>query len=86
MLTSELVGAIGIVVMITLLMLRMPIGIAMLLVGFVGFAYLNGLGLALVALGTAPYSYSAVYDLAVIPLFVLMGNCAGASGMSSRAL
>jgi tripartite ATP-independent transporter DctM subunit len=82
MLTSELVGAIGIFVMITLLMLRMPIGIAMLLVGFVGFAYLNGLGLALAALGSAPYSYSAVYDLAVIPLFVLMGNCAGASGMS----
>ena len=63
-------------------MLRMPIGIAMLLVGFVGFAYLNGLPPALAALGTAPYSYSAVYDLAVIPLFVLMGNCAGASGMS----
>jgi tripartite ATP-independent transporter DctM subunit len=60
----------------------MPIGIAMLLVGFVGFAYLNGLPPALAALGSAAYSYSAVYDLAVIPLFVLMGNCAGASGMS----
>ncbi len=82
MLTSELAGGLGIVAMITLLMLRMPIGIAMLLVGFIGFAYLNGLRPALAALGTAPYSYSAVYDLAVIPLFVLMGNSAGASGMS----
>ena len=54
--------------------LRMPIGIAMLLVGIVGFGVLNGLRPALAALGTYPYSYAAVYDFAVIPLFVLMGN------------
>jgi tripartite ATP-independent transporter DctM subunit len=34
------------------------------------------------ALGSYPYSYSAIYEFAVIPLFVLMGNAAGASGMS----
>lgn len=82
MLDPEIIGLIGIVIMLGLLVVRMPIGIAMLLVGIVGFAILNGIGPALTALGTYPYSYSAVYDLAVIPLFVLMGNCAGASGMS----
>jgi tripartite ATP-independent transporter DctM subunit len=79
---SELIGILGIVVMLALLALRMPIGIAMLLVGIVGFGTLNGMKPAMSALGSYPYSYSAVYDLAVIPLFVLMGNCAGVSGMS----
>ncbi|MPZ38995.1 MAG: TRAP transporter large permease subunit [Rhizobiales bacterium] len=78
----EIIGLLGIVVMITLLALRMPIGIAMMLVGIIGFAILSGVGPALSVLGTYPYSYSAVYELAVIPLFVLMGNAAAASGMS----
>lgn len=81
-LDRETIGVIGIVVMLILLALRMPIGIAMLLVGITGFAWLNGLPAALSSLGNAPYSYSTVYDLAVIPLFVLMGNCAAVSGMS----
>jgi TRAP-type mannitol/chloroaromatic compound transport system permease large subunit len=80
--SPEIIGLIGVVVMIVLLALRMPIGIAMLLVGIVGFATLSGVGPALSVLGTYPYSYSAVYELAVIPLFVLMGNAAAASGMS----
>jgi tripartite ATP-independent transporter DctM subunit len=81
-LDRETIGVIGIVAMLILLALRMPIGIAMLLVGISGFAWLNGMPAALAALGNAPYSYSTVYDLAVIPLFVLMGNCAAVSGMS----
>ncbi|MFM7567310.1 MAG: TRAP transporter large permease, partial [Betaproteobacteria bacterium] len=79
--SSEAIGAIGLVVMLGLLALRMPIGIAMFLVGSVGFAVLNGPQAALMALGTYPYSYAAYYDLAVIPLFVLMGSIASACGM-----
>ena len=62
--------------------LRMPIGIAMLLVGIVGFGILNGWTAALAALGSYPYQYAAVYDFAVIPLFVLMGNLGSVSGMA----
>jgi len=79
--SPENIGLIGIVVMLVMLALKMPIGIAMLLVGIVGFGMLNGWPAALSALGSYPYSYAAVYDLAVIPLFVLMGNLASASGM-----
>lgn len=79
--SSEAIGAIGLVIMLGLLALRMPIGIAMFLVGSVGFAVLNGPQAALMALGTYPYSYAAYYDLAVIPLFVLMGSIASACGM-----
>ena len=76
--SSEAIGAIGLAAMLALLALRMPIGIAMFLVGSVGFAVLNGIDAALMALGTYPYSYAAYYDLAVIPLFVLMGSIASA--------
>jgi len=75
------IGLIGIVVMLLLLALRMPIGIAMLLVGAVGFMILHGVQPALHMLGSYPYSYSAYYELSVIPLFVLMGNAASVSGM-----
>lgn len=79
---SEWIGLIGIAVLLLLLVLRVPIGIAMLLVGIVGFAILNGVPAAMAALGTYPYAYAAVYDFAVIPLFVLMGNLGSASGMA----
>jgi tripartite ATP-independent transporter DctM subunit len=79
---SDAIGLIGIGVLLLLMALRMPIGIAMLLVGIVGFAILNGPQAALAALGSYPYQYAAVYDFAVIPLFVLMGNLGAVSGMA----
>ncbi len=79
---GDIVGLIGIVALLALMALRMPIGIAMLLVGIVGFGYLNGFQPALAALATYPYAYAAVYDFAVIPLFVLMGNLGSVSGMA----
>jgi tripartite ATP-independent transporter DctM subunit len=76
------IGLLGIAVLLFLMALRMPIGVAMLLVGIVGFGILNGWHAALAALGTYPYQYAAVYDFAVIPLFVLMGNLGSVSGMA----
>jgi tripartite ATP-independent transporter DctM subunit len=81
MISPEMIGLLGIVAMLILLALRMPIGIAMLLVGAVGFTVLHGVRPALFMLGSYPYGYAAVYELAVIPLFVLMGNAAAVSGM-----
>ena len=49
---SELIGLAGIGVLLLLMVLRVPIGIAMLLVGIVGFAILNGLPAAFAALAT----------------------------------
>ena len=79
---GDLIGLGGIAVLLLLMVLRMPIGIAMLLVGIVGFAMLNGVANALHALGSYPYAYAGVYDFAVIPLFVLMGNLGTVSGMA----
>jgi tripartite ATP-independent transporter DctM subunit len=74
-------GLIGMAALLALLFLRMPIGIAMALVGAVGVAVLNSPSAALNSLGAFPYSHAAVQAFAVIPLFVLMGNFAAVSGM-----
>jgi tripartite ATP-independent transporter DctM subunit len=80
--TPTLAGVVGIAALLALLALRMPIGVAMALVGAVGIAALNSPEAALTILGSYPYSYAAVQALSVIPLFVLMGNFAVVSGMS----
>jgi len=74
-------GLAGMAALLVLLFLRMPIGLAMTLVGAVGIALLNSPSAALHSLGAFPYSHAAVQAFAVIPLFVLMGNFAAVSGM-----
>ena len=76
-------GVAGMAALLALLFLRMPIGIAMALVGAAGIAVLNTPDAALHVLGSYPFSYAAVQALSVIPLFVLMGNFAAVSGMSA---
>jgi tripartite ATP-independent transporter DctM subunit len=75
------IGLIGMAALLVLLALRMPIGIAMSLVGAIGIAVLNSPSAALIVLGSYPFSYASVHSLSVIPLFVLMGNFAVVSGM-----
>jgi tripartite ATP-independent transporter DctM subunit len=60
----------------------MQIGLAMGLVGFVGFAAIVGINPALGILRTVPFSTFASQELSVIPLFILMGAFAFSSGMS----
>src|SRR3972149_3130113 len=71
--SPELVGILGIVLLLILFALRMQIGLAMLIVGFLGFAYLGSTGASLTLLGMVPYATAAAYGLSVIPLFILMG-------------
>jgi tripartite ATP-independent transporter DctM subunit len=81
--TPTSVGLIGMAALLVLLFARMPIGIAMSLVGAAGVAVLNSPEAALNSLGSFPYSHAAVQAFAVIPLFVLMGNFAAVSGMGT---
>ena len=79
----NLVAAIGIVILLVLLFLGMNIGMAMLVVGFVGYAFVVNLNAALGVVATVPTTQASNYALTVIPLFVLMGNLAFASGIST---
>jgi C4-dicarboxylate transporter DctM subunit len=80
--SPTIIGIIGIAVLVVLIFAGMNIGLAMLTVGFVGFAAVVGRTAAFGILETVPYSTSATYALAVIPLFVFMGELAFVSGMS----
>jgi tripartite ATP-independent transporter DctM subunit len=71
--SPELVGILGIVLLLILFSLRMQIGLAMLIVGFVGFAILASTSGSLTLLGMVPYATASAYGLSVIPLFMLMG-------------
>jgi tripartite ATP-independent transporter DctM subunit len=79
--TPTTVGILGTCAMLALMCARMPIGIAMALAGAAGIAVLNSPAAALNNLGSFPFSHAAVQSFSVIPLFVLMGNFATASGM-----
>ena len=71
-------------VMLTLMVVRVPIGIAMFVVGFGGYLYLTGGNLAalLNSLKNLAYARLSNYDLVVIPLFLLMGQFATHGGLS----
>jgi tripartite ATP-independent transporter DctM subunit len=62
----------------------MPIAFAMALVGFAGFAYLGDPDPALNLLAQDIYDTFSLYSLSVIPMFILMGSFAFASGISNR--
>jgi C4-dicarboxylate transporter DctM subunit len=78
------VGIVGIGFLIVLFLIRLPVAFAMGLVGVVGFAYLAGPGPALSILSQDIFEQFSSYPLTVIPMFILMGTFAFASGISRR--
>jgi tripartite ATP-independent transporter DctM subunit len=82
--TPHAVGIAGFAVMIAMIFLRVPVAIALGVVGTVGYAALNGWTQALLVLGRVPLTFASAYDLSVVPLFVLMGVIAAHSGMASE--
>ncbi|HET9491108.1 MAG TPA: TRAP transporter large permease [Methylomirabilota bacterium] len=71
--------------MLGLMALRVPIAIAMFIPGAVGYALLASPTVLLNHLKGAAWARLSVYDLSVIPLFLLMGQFATQGGLS-RAL
>jgi tripartite ATP-independent transporter DctM subunit len=79
------VGLIGIVVLLLMLFfLRMPVGFAMGIVGFLGFWHVINLKAALGMLGSEVWGVFSSYGLTVIPLFILMGQICFYSGVNKR--
>jgi C4-dicarboxylate transporter DctM subunit len=81
--STNAVAFIGFASLFALMMLRVPVGIAMGAVGVLGFGYLIGdITPALKILSQSPIRTATDAEFAVIPLFLLMGAFASASGMS----
>ena len=67
------------VILFALMLLRVPVGIAMALVGVGGFAMLTDLGPALSLLELTPIRTLTDFTFGLVPLFILMGALANAS-------
>lgn len=95
------IGVLGLISLFALLAIRMPVGISLLGVGFVGTiianankliligmspdaAWAKGWKIAFSNLAGETFEAASNYNLLVIPMFVLMGTLAGASGMSNE--
>ena len=78
-------GGLSFPLLLALMALRMPIGLAMFGVGAAGYVLLADAGTLLSWLKSTPYYLFSNYTLSVIPLFILMGALAERTGLS-RAL
>jgi tripartite ATP-independent transporter DctM subunit len=69
--------------MLILIGLRVPIGVAMGGVAFLGLWYLRNFNIALSVLRDTPFVFAANWDLSAIPMFLLMGAIASNSGIGA---
>jgi C4-dicarboxylate transporter, DctM subunit len=77
------IGAVGMLALFGLIVLKVPIGYAMMAVGVAGFALQTKLSAAGILLASEPSNLLASVDLATLPLFLLMGTFANAAGFSA---
>jgi len=78
------VGIVGIVFLVFLFLLRMPVAFAMAFVGFLGFSYLGSFQAGLKLLARDFFEQFSNFPLSAIPMFILMGSFAFASGIGKR--
>lgn len=76
-------GLLSLVILVALIAIRIPVAYSMILVGGVGIALINGPQLLLSQLKTLAYGQFSIYDLSVVPMFVLMGELATVAGLST---
>jgi C4-dicarboxylate transporter DctM subunit len=77
------IGALGVLALFTMLFFRVPVWIALTLVGFIGNSIMSGVAPTFALAGTVPFDVGASYNLSVLPLFILMGEVASVTGLSS---
>jgi len=77
------IAGLGLAALFGLMLLQVPIGFAMMIVGVVGYALQTGWGPAFTLLASEPSGLLSSVDLATVPLFLLMGTFATAAGFSA---
>ncbi len=77
-------GYLSFPILLIMIFMRAPIGLAMLLCGIGGLYFaMGGANMFMSKLKTETYSTFSSYSLTIIPMFLLMGQFATLSGMSS---
>src|SRR5438046_10715747 len=80
--STDAVAVLGFVALFGLMLLRVPVGMAMGLVGVSGFGYLVGGTPALKLVGQTSMRTVTDYTFGVIPMFLLMGTFVSTSDLS----
>jgi C4-dicarboxylate transporter, DctM subunit len=80
--STDAVAVTGFLILFALMLLRVPVGMALGLVGVSGFAYLVNGDAALKIVGHTSMRTVTDYTFGVIPMFILMGAFVTNSGMS----
>ncbi|MFA6267342.1 MAG: TRAP transporter large permease [Pseudolabrys sp.] len=81
--TTTTIGIIGLAGLVVLILLRIPVAVALGLVGFLGYAAIDGWDRANLMVSGVPVEFASTYTLSVVPLFTLMGAVAASAGLSS---
>lgn len=80
--SGEFLGILGFGVLFAMLAIGTPVAVALLIVGFTGTIILSGFQAAAYTLSGQVFATVTIYELSIIPLFILMGNLASAAGLS----
>lgn len=80
--TNELLsfGSLGLV--LVLIAIRIPIGVALGIVAFAGFTLVRNSSVAFSVMQSTPFEVAGSWDLSAIPMFILMGSIAHNTGIS----
>ena len=78
------VGLIGLVVLIALFLTGLELALSMIVIGFLGFAYIVSFDAAFNLVAKDIFDAFESYSLTVVPLFVLMGQLAFNAGIAKR--
>ena len=80
--SNDWIAFIAFVTLFVLMLLRVPVGMAMGLVGVTGYGFIVGPGPALKLVGQTSLRTVTDYTFGVIPMFMLMGAFVSVSGLS----
>ena len=83
-LSNDAIAVIGFVALFALMLLRVPVGMAMGLVGVTGYSFIVGPVPALKLVGQTSLRTVTDYTFGVIPMFMLMGAFVSVSGLSKE--
>lgn len=76
------IGLLSIAVTVALMVIRVPIGVAMVSVSFVGISLAVSFDAAWGMLGSIPYAFIASWELSAVPMFLMMGYIAASAGLT----
>lgn len=82
-LKPEALGGAACLLMLILIFLRMPVGVAMTIPSLLGMRALRGTSLVEAAVSDVPYASVASWTLSVVPMFILMGLLLWRAGLTT---